>query len=341
VILLHKPSLNHGHKVCLIKQPCRLACLYFLVVLSIFTLSHALGNPHNSSVRKHGEILILKSGEAVVYDEVIERVRRHLGELCEESNTDCVDAEIRTDDTNHVPLMQADSDLVITLGLQASEYAQRELSGGAIINAMVPDNTDKLSGPNNSHLQYPTVVLDQPPRRSLLLIKYLLPNAINVGYLYSPDDRVKKESLVKSAETLGLELVPSLINTDTEIGKGLSRIFSQIDVLLALPDIEIHNRKNVSRILLSTYRNNLPLIGFSSAYVKAGAIAAVFSTPDNIGDQLAELIVEHFAHRAIPEKLIYPKYFSVSLNRRVAHSLALQIPDDPAIIEALIKAAEQ
>ena len=118
-------------------------------------------------------------------------------------------------------------------------------------------------------------------------------------------------------------------------------MLDRIDVLLALPDVKIHNRRNVSSILLTTYRNRIPLIGFSSAYVKAGALAAIYSTPENIGDQLAELTVQLLTADGIMQQVIYPKYFSLSINSRVARSLGLQLQFDSEDLAQLIRDAEQ
>ncbi len=244
-------------------------------------------------------------------------------------------------DNDRAPIAK-DYELVITLGLRARAFAERHLSHNRIINAMIPTgNGGSSEASKNNTRDHPTLILDQPPRRSLLLIKYLMPGAKRIGFLYTRENSARAELLVKSAASLGLTLVPTFIDDETRLGKQLSLLFDKIDVLLALPDINIHNRKNVTSILLSTYRNKIPLIGFSAAYVKAGALAAVYSTPENISLQLAEIIGREFSGQEIPNKVIYPKYFSVSVNSQVARSLAIQVPAESDKIETLIRDAEK
>jgi len=109
-------------------------------------------------------------------------------------------------------------------------------------------------------------------------------------------------------------------------------------VLLVLPDSAIYNGLTIRNILLATYRSSVPLIGFSSFYVKAGALCAVFSAPEQIAAQVASLIRQFGETRLLPAAQ-YPQEFEVMVNERVAHSLGLHIR--PAIeLGAEIKLSE-
>jgi ABC-type uncharacterized transport system substrate-binding protein len=103
-----------------------------------------------------------------------------------------------------------------------------------------------------------------------------------------------------------------------------------------LPDPLVFNKGTVQSLLLTTYRYQDPVIGFSQAYVKAGALAAVYSSPEQIGRQTGEALVRVLAGRALllplPE---YPKYFSVSVNYQVARSLGLSVGDEALIYQKL------
>jgi ABC-type uncharacterized transport system substrate-binding protein len=63
------------------------------------------------------------------------------------------------------------------------------------------------------------------------------------------------------------------------------------------------------------------------AYVKAGAIAAVYSSPEEIGEHIGESIGQFLKHRGrINPTHSFPKYFSVSTNKSVADSLKILLP---------------
>ena len=313
---------------------------YFIhrIILSIILIGFS---PLITSTEHVLNVLILKSSEAEVYDTVLKQIKQHLNEQCKQQPEDCRGMDIQDHIVDTTSIIPDDADLIISLGLKARTFANQRFSGNKIINAMIPIGGNELTELEIKAPKHPTLVLDQPPIRSLLLIKYLMPDAQHIGFLYSQDNSDQVALLEKSAEILGLSLVPSFVGDESRIGKQLSLMFDEIDVLLALPDTNIHNRKNVTSILLSTYRNKIPLIGFSAAYVKAGATAAVYSTPDNIGHQIAEIIDSFFRDQAIPKQIIYPQYFSVSINSRVARSLAIQIPAESDTIERLIREAEK
>jgi ABC-type uncharacterized transport system substrate-binding protein len=88
----------------------------------------------------------------------------------------------------------------------------------------------------------------------------------------------------------------------------------------------------VKNILLSSYRQRIPVIGFSKSFVGAGALAAAYSTPDQIAQQLISIITNLLKPDRTPVgDNVYPEDFSVSTNKQVAKSLDLQIPDDDSI----------
>ncbi|MEJ2394559.1 MAG: hypothetical protein P8Z77_07195, partial [Candidatus Thiodiazotropha sp.] len=116
---------------------------------------------------------------------------------------------------------------------------------------------------------------------------------------------------------------------------ALSYLLDDIDVLLALPDARIHNSLTISHILTTAYRNNLPVVGFSSAYVKAGATAAVYTSPEDIAHQIADTVIEYLLTQHVVNDRQQASYFSISFNFEVARSLGLP-PLSPSEIKQKI-----
>ncbi|MES9968078.1 MAG: hypothetical protein ABW074_12490, partial [Sedimenticola sp.] len=80
----------------------------------------------------------------------------------------------------------------------------------------------------------------------------------------------------------------------------------------------------------------------SAAYVKAGALAAVYSTPEDIGRQLAETIKEFLdsgGKRLPPPR--FPSYFNISTNETVAKSLGLTLMNKELLRALLMKEEEK
>ena len=107
-----------------------------------------------------------------------------------------------------------------------------------------------------------------------------------------------------------------------------------------MADPVVSNRRTVQNLLLTTYRQRVPVFAYSKAYVKAGALAAVYSTPEHIGKQAGELVADILRKGSwsLP-KPQHPKYFSVEVNREVAKSLGIRVPGTEKL-ETRLRASE-
>ena len=186
--------------------------------------------------------------------------------------------------------------------------------------------------------KFSAIYLDQPLPRQLSLIRTILPRTDNVGILLGPSTQQQGPALSETARQLGFNPQLEYVGNERELVPGLRRTLNDSGVLLALPDPLVYNRETAQTILLTSYRHEKPVIGFSQAYVKAGALAAVFSSPAQIARQAAEIVREALSAQKImlPEAQ-YPKYFSVDANPQVARSLGLNFEEESAIHEKLLK----
>ena len=102
------------------------------------------------------------------------------------------------------------------------------------------------------------------------------------------------------------------------------------DVFLALPDPRVINADTAQNVLLTSFRMRRPVVGYSAAYVRAGALAAVYSTPQQIGTQTGQIVRAILGGSPLPAPQ-FPKQFSVSVNHKVARSMGLELDDDDVI----------
>jgi hypothetical protein len=176
------------------------------------------------------------------------------------------------------------------------------------------------------------VFLDQPPGRQLELIRLALPAANRVGILVGAESKSQSAALEKAARERDLQLAVSVVGPDG-LFPALQALLANVDVLLALPDPAIFNSQTAANILTSAYRRQVPLSGFSPAYVKAGALLALYSTPAQIGTRGGELLGQAVSGRPLPSPQ-WPREFTVSVNRDVARSLGLTL-DEARLAEQL------
>lgn len=231
----------------------------------------------------------------------------------------------------------ANADLVIAVGIKAMELAIAKFDA-PILGVMIPRMgyealLERRSPPQTSKA-ISAIYLDQPWSRQLNFIHAALPKHSVVGLLYSPDVRITLPRVPR-----GISINAQSVRSVETLFKTLENILDNSDVLLVTPDSEIYSSGNVRNILLTSYRHKVPLIGISQAYVNAGALCAIFSTPEQLAEQTGEAIVSFARNRRLPEPQ-YPVSFSIAINQQVARSLGIVLDSPEAIREHMDKAGE-
>ena len=215
------------------------------------------------------------------------------------------------------------SDLYIAVGMKAaSELASKDIN---TLNVLVPRaGYDKLPHSLNNK-QRTSIFLDQPLERQVALLLAALPATRNVGVLYAePQPDLHKLKLLLADKNVRLH--DRTVDEAQSLNDALEDILSVSEVIFVLADGGVYNAGTIRNILLTAYRNQVPLVGISQAYVKAGALCAVFTTPEEFAEQAAAMVHRYDESGKLPAPQ-YPSEFEVSINMQVARSLGLHIKD--------------
>ena len=227
-------------------------------------------------------------------------------------------------------------DLIITIGNQPAEYVLQAKTTTPILSILITKRAIELLEkeyiPTHTWL---TISPDQPVSRQLLLIKHLLGKHITIGTIFGPVSNNDQKTVIKAANDYSLKLNYEIISITDQLISALKSLISNSEVVLALPDPVAFNRNTIRSILLLTYRKNIPVIGFSQSYVKAGALAAVYSTPEQISMQTTEIINDIYNNKFPVTKQQNPKYFSIAINKKILRVLRIKEIDNDALIELI------
>jgi ABC-type uncharacterized transport system substrate-binding protein len=136
-----------------------------------------------------------------------------------------------------------------------------------------------------------------------------------------------------AGQARGMTVVSGAVALNGSLFAGLKAALDDADVLLAVADPQVFNSGTVANILLATYRARIPVLAFSPAYVKAGALLSLHTAPDQIGVQTAGIVRGILLGGAVPAAQ-YPLDFRVSVNVHVARSLGLTL-DEVALSDRL------
>ncbi len=176
--------------------------------------------------------------------------------------------------------------------------------------------------------------LEQPFPRQAELLRLALPDARKVGVLWGTESAVQSTVVQTALQARGFDLVNGYVGGANTLFAGLKAVLDETDVLLAVPDPQVYNGSSISNVLLATYRARVPMLAFSPAYVRAGALLSLHSTPRQIGLQATTMARAQL--QGNPPGSQYPTDFTVVLNDHVARSLGLPL-DEAVLTERLRK----
>ena len=221
----------------------------------------------------------------------------------------------------------AQVDLIVSVGMKASLSALTQ-TGVPVLAVMIPrvgyEELLAQTSPQKRPPAFSVIYLDQPWARQMDFIQTALPMQRRIGLLYSPNAHIDPDDLRQQVSERGIALIAKPVSSADKLFSTLDDLLGNCDVLLALPDNTIYNSINIRNILLSSYRFDIPFIGLSQAYVTAGALGAIFSSPQQVSDQIASTILNFARNGKLPEPQ-YPRDFSISLNPEVANSLGIEL----------------
>lgn len=222
-------------------------------------------------------------------------------------------------------------DLIVTAGAQALRNVLAAGGPTPIIATLLPRRSydQILAEAPAPRPRITAITLDQPAARQASFLRRLLPDQKRVGMLVGDDSPVNMAQFRQQLSAAGFSLDSESASEHAGGLLGaLNALLPRVNVLLAQPDSNIYKRDNIKAILVTTYRHQRPVVAYSAAFVKAGALAALYSTPTQIAGQTAELIL---GTAPLPNGPLSPSMFAISVNQNVAQALGLVVPDEITI----------
>lgn len=227
--------------------------------------------------------------------------------------------------------------LLVAVGTPAMTAVARKPLTAPVLNVLVPRTSFRSLTRSTPRTQDPklfsAVFFDQSWGRQFALIRHAIPGR-RVGILLGKESTELSGSLKAAARDAQMTASIEVVDDEADLLPALKRLLPTVDALLAVPDATVYNRNNIATILLTSYRAKVPLFGFSPSYVKAGALAAVYSQPGQIAQQVAEIILNLSTGGGLPAPQS-PRYFSVSVNPQVRLSLELTMDDEAQLLQRL------
>ncbi|MEO6750088.1 MAG: ABC transporter substrate binding protein [Casimicrobiaceae bacterium] len=256
-------------------------------------------------------LIVVSTGNSPAEARAIDGIRNHGGWT--------VDAQrIGDDDAALASILSQASrgTVVVALGARAAEFVSRLRVSAPTVDCMVQGDLRFASAA-------PVVPLAVPIDVHIKWMKQLIPAVRKVALLYDPaqNERTAAEMTQRLAAA-GYTVMAEQVGSPQALPPALAKLASA-DALLALPDTTVYSPELAKGLLLFTYRTDTPMIAFSDAWVRAGALYSLEWDYGEMGAYCGELALHLGStdRNAVPPALPAPH---VSVNRRAAAQLRLK-----------------
>jgi len=280
------------------------------------------------------EVSVLLSHRVQPYERALAGFQQHLQELGISGPIQIhhLDPEVGKDAQAADSIAREKPRVLLTTGSPAARLAAERLSHIPLVAGMILSAEDVKAHPNAT-----AVVLDIPLEVQLTWLTRVLPDCRNVGVLYHTEPNARKvETAGVLADRMGLKLYARKVESPSEIPDALSFLSKRVDVLWGLPDSLVVTPQTAKPLLLFSFRNNIPFVGLSSSWTKAGALYSLDCSYPDIGVQCAEVVLKVLqgtSPRSIPQ--VHPRKVLLFLNMKTAQHMRLHIP------EPVVRSSEQ
>ena len=211
--------------------------------------------------------------------------------------------------------------LVVAVGDRALT-AVRKLRELPVVTMLALAHSGRKTSPDNVG---GVAMLPAPDQYMRLLVSM---GVRRFGVLYDP---AKTGQYLKRIEQdcrhLGLQLVAEPVSDPRDIQAKLEKMKGSVEALWMLPDSTVFTTVNMEAFLLFSMTNRVPVVTFSSYYLKNGAAASLDIDYHDIGVQAGELTVSLLNSgglRKVPT--VDPRRTVLRINESVIRKLGLQLP---------------
>ncbi len=199
----------------------------------------------------------------------------------------------------------------------------------ATINFYV--NSSRFNTIDGRHAKQSALFRDQPIERQLRLAALILPRDARFAMLYGNDGPPPGYDKLVAGRA---PITAIDVSQRSDWPRTIAELMLDHNALIAIDDPLLYNRDTIRSVLLTTYRRGRVVIGPSRPFVNAGSLASAYTSSDQYLNQLADMVF-HFLRRGVLPMPQYPAAFRVAVNRQVADSLNLEIPDENTLTESL------
>lgn len=269
-------------------------------------------------------VVVLVSQETAPYRDALSGFRRELEQGAGAIDWEIVQLRGEPTTATQLPAQAKRAKLVLALGTLATRESLVRFPGVPVVAGMIL-TAREIEGASNAT----GVFLQFPVETELEWLTRLLPGQRRVGVLYnSAEAKGRVSQAERLAPGANLNIESYQVSAPQEIPDALESLANRADVLWGITDPMIYNPETAKSLLVFSFRHQIPLVGQSTPWVKAGALYALDRDYQDIGVQCAQLAQKILEGRT-PASLqpVPPRKVRYSVNRRTATQMKLEFSD--------------
>jgi putative ABC transport system substrate-binding protein len=277
------------------------------------------------------DIVVVKSGNEMPMDQVIRAFTDKLVHLPARGVKSIEPHRFREIDLRENPIKSVVEqqirdyrpDLILTLGRSAL-LAVRDISEIPILYLLVvaPEtiiqNRGNITGVN----------LEIPVKLQFDELTRLLPQVRRIGVIYNTGHSAMEIQQARR-DRPDLQFVALNAQSTKEVPSLLEELRGRVDLIWLLPDIIVTNPQILESYFLFSFKNKVPVLGFSEKYLKSGAAIVVTFDLEAMGEQAAAMaarILQGTAVNGVPPTDI--SRVKTIVNSIVVRKLQLDITEE-------------
>ncbi len=204
---------------------------------------------------------------------------------------------------------------IIAIGSQAALAIKANPVNVPVIFCLVVNHAEGLEIPQSWGIS-----MHPLPRDAYEMIRKILPRR-RIGIPYNPERTGGiVEGLVAYFKNTPIQLVPMIVREPAEIIPALQKERSRYDALWLLPDGSFIDALSVRAIIDYSISERFPILGFSEALARNGAVLSVAGNYQDMGRQAAETVRLVISGKR-PPRVQPPARLTSFVNVRVARIL--------------------
>jgi putative ABC transport system substrate-binding protein len=301
----------------------RAGCVAWLAALVLLVLQPAAASGNVVAVIKSGSLTPFERATGAI----VEALKKSIPQ------PEILTFDLEGDEANAPAILarvhRANPSVVVTVGSLATTVALADPSALPVVFSMVlyPEQSGFLK--KTSH-HVTGASLDIPPEAQFGYLRRLLPAARRVGVLFNPDET---GSIVDKARAAaphhGFTLVDRPVDAEGDAVGALGELMEKVDVVWAVADSHVFTPQTTLGLILASLRRRVPVIGLSTAHVRAGALAALYCDYEDVGRQTADLALRVLhGEDASNVPVASPRKVALALNLHTADHLGVKVAPD-------------